>query len=307
MSDHLIIAPEVQRALAKDPASVVALESTLIAHGLPSARRMDTARGLEDAVRGEGAVPATIAILDGVMHVGLDEAGLRRVCADARKASLRDVSVALATGGVWATTVASTMAIATRAGIRVFATGGIGGVHRGAERSFDESADLVALAKYPVAVVCAGAKAVLDLPRTYERLETLGVPVIGVGTDELPAFYTARSGIVLDHRIDDPGVIATLLKARFDLLGEGGVLIVQPPPADVAQDPESIDVAIDATLAEAERKGIVGNAITPYLLAALDEATSGSAVATNVALVLNNARLAARIACADRMGTTGRS
>ncbi len=289
---------EVADAIA-DGRPVVALESTILAHGLPEARRLDTARALEDAVRSEGAVPATIAIIDRSMHVGLDEAALARVIAgDATKASLRDLAVAVATGGVWATTVASTMAVAARAGVRVFATGGIGGVHRDAAESFDESADLTALAELPVAVICAGAKSVLDLPRTMERLETLGVPVLGYGCDELPAFYHAHGRVPLRHRFDDPATIAAVLRARFDTLDEGGVLVVQPPPADRAQDPAIIGQRIEAALRDANAEGIRGAAVTPYLLAKLDEATGGDVVDTNVALVLENARLASKIAVA---------
>jgi len=289
---------EVADAIA-DGRPVVALESTILAHGLPEARRLDTARSLEDAVRSEGAVPATIAIIDRSMHVGLDEAALARVIAgDATKASLRDLAVAVATGGVWATTVASTMAVAARAGVRVFATGGIGGVHRDAAESFDESADLTALAELPVAVICAGAKSVLDLPRTMERLETLGVPVLGYGCDELPAFYHAHGRVPLRHRFDDPATIAAVLRARFDTLDEGGVLVVQPPPADRAQDPAIIGQRIEAALRDANAEGIRGAAVTPYLLAKLDEATGGDVVDTNVALVLENARLASKIAVA---------
>ncbi len=290
---------EIRAALA-DGRPVVALESTLLAHGLPPERRRVVAESLEATVRTEGAVPATLAILDGALRVGLDAEALDRIVdGHARKASLHDVAVAIATGGVWATTVATTMAIAARAGIRVFATGGIGGVHRGAERSFDESADLAALARFPVAVVSAGAKSVLDLPRTLERLETLGVPVIGVGTDELPAFYHGHSGLPLRHRIDALPELARVLSARFDQLHEGGVLVVQPPPAELAQDPERIEAEILAALARAEAEGVRGAAVTPHLLAALNRATGGDVVRTNVALVESNARLAARLAVAD--------
>jgi pseudouridine-5'-phosphate glycosidase len=293
----LAFAEEVEDAIA-ERRPIVALESTLLAHGLPRDRRGQVAAMLEAAVREEGAVPATIALIDGRAQVGLDAELLARVIAgDAEKASLRDLSVALVRRGVWATTVASTMAVAARAGIRIFATGGIGGVHREAERTFDESADLTALARYPVAVVCAGAKSVLDLPRTMERLETLGVPVIGYGTSEMPAFYHARSGLELRCRIDDPLQAAALMDAQLDRWGAGGLLFVQPPPE--AQDPAVVDRLIGEALAEAKARGIRGHAVTPFLLAKLDELSGGDVVRTNVALVESNARLASRIARAD--------
>ena len=261
---------EVEDAIA-ERRPLVALESTLLAHGLPPAERGRVAHLLEDAVRAEGAVPATIAILDGRFSIGLGAAALERVIeGSVEKASCRDLAVALVKGGVWATTVASTMAIAHRAGLRFFATGGIGGVHRGAELTFDESADLMALARYPVAVVCAGAKSVLDLPRTLERLETLGVPVIGFGTSELPAFYHGASGLRLEVRSDSEDEVARIALVRFDRLEEGGLLVVQPPPAAVAQAPERVDALIAAALARAERAQVRGRAVTPFLLAALE-------------------------------------
>ena len=303
----LRLAPAVDAALAAGE-PVVALESTLIAHGLPPARRLETANAIEAEVRANGAVPATIAIIDGEMLVGLDQAQLTRIAEEpVTKASLRDLAIAVGIGGVWATTVASTMAVAARAGIRVFATGGIGGVHRDAASSFDESADLAALARLPVAVVSAGAKAVLDLPRTMERLETLGVPVLGYMCDELPAFYHHASGVPLRHRFDDVASIADVLRARFDTLGEGGVLIVQPPPADRAQTPSVIDARIADALAKAKANGIRGAAVTPYLLAELDAATDGDVVDTNVALVLENAELAALVAVAYARRANGHS
>ncbi len=295
----LSLTDEVEDAIA-ERRPIVALESTLLAHGLPAGVREGVATQLEAAVRAEGAVPATIAVIDGRAHVGLaPELRARLIAGDVEKASLRDLSVALVKGGVWATTVASTMAIAARAGIRIFATGGIGGVHRGADRTFDESADLTALTRYPVAVVCAGAKAVLDLPRTLERLETLGVPVIGVGTSELPAFYHAQSGLAVRCRIDDPSEAAAIMDAQFDRWGAGGLLFVQPPPVTAAQDPAVVDWMITAALAEAEAEGVSGPAVTPFLLARLDRSSAGGVVRTNVALVEANARLAARIAAAD--------
>jgi pseudouridine-5'-phosphate glycosidase len=296
----LAFTEEVEDAIA-ERRPLVALESTLLAHGLPAAERLRVARQLEDAVRAEGATPATIAILDGRFAVGLDAGSLERVIAGgAEKASIRDLAAALVMGGVWATTVASTMAIARRAGIRLFATGGIGGVHRGAEQTFDESADLVALARYPVGVVCAGAKSVLDLPRTLERLETLGVPVIGFGTSELPAFYHGSSGLSVPVRLDAEADVARLLAVHFHRLEERGVLIAQPPPVALAQDPAKVAALIEAALRAADARGVRGREVTPFLLGELDRASGGDVVRTNVALVENNARLAARIAVAGR-------
>src|SRR5262245_4359537 len=293
------VTAEVADAL-RDLAPVVALESTLISHGLPEARRLQVARALEDAVRAEGAVPATIAVIDGQAHVGLDDRALSRLALDgAEKASIRDLPVAFGLGGVWSTTVAATMSIAARASIRVFATGGIGGVHRDAEKTYDESNDLLALAKYPVAVVSAGAKAVLDLPRTLERLETLGVPVIGYRTRELPAFYHAKSGLPLVCRVETPEEVARLMDAQFDRLDGAGLLVVQPPPEAHAQDPEVVRALVQGALERARAANIRGRSITPFLLNALDQASGGDFVDTNVALIENNARLAARIAIAD--------
>lgn len=298
MSAALKLLPEVAVAL-QEGRPVVALESTLLAHGLPQARRAEVAALLEDEVRAGGAVPATIAVIDKQLCVGLEPAQRARIIGGGvMKASVRDLPRALTLGGVWATTVAATMAIAAKAGIRLFATGGIGGVHRGAEKSYDESADLVALARYPVAVVSAGAKAVLDLPRTLERLETLGVPVVGVHTDELPAFYSRHSGVPLPDGPLQPDQVARLLHARFSLLGDGGVLVVQPPPAAAAADGEPVHQMIEEALAEAKDKKIRGRAVTPFLLGWLAERSAGSLVETNIALVQSNAQLAAQVACA---------
>jgi pseudouridine-5'-phosphate glycosidase len=246
------------------------------------------------------AAPRRRARVDGQFCAGLDEHTLSRVAFDgAEKASLRDLCVALGLGGTWSTTVAATMAIAARAGIRVFATGGIGGVHREAQSTFDESADLAALAQYPVLVVCAGAKAVLDLPKTMERLETLGVPVIGYRTSELPAFYHGKSGLSLVCRIDAAEEIARVMHAQLDRLSLGGLLVVQPPPAEFAQDPEVVRALIHGALERARSAGVHGRSVTPFLLSALDQASGGEFVDTNIALVEENARLAARIAVAD--------
>lgn len=290
---------EVEDAIA-ECRPLVALESTLLAHGLPEERRALVAHQLEDIVRAQGAVPATIALIDGRFCVGLGQAELDRVIGgDVKKASLRDLAVAAIQGGVWATTVASTMAVAHRAGIRVFATGGIGGVHRGADLSFDESADLTALARYQVTVVCAGAKSVLDLPKTLERLETLGVPVLGFGTDALPAFYHGQSGLPVTAQVDSPEVVAQMMGVHFDQLSEGGLLVAQPPPADQAQDPGVVDALITDALKAADVAGVRGREVTPFLLGALNKASGGDVVRTNVALVAHNTELAARIAVAD--------
>ncbi len=290
---------EVEDALAEGR-PLVALESTLLAHGLPAAERPKVATLLEAIVREHGATPATIAILDGKFHVGLDSVALERVIeGSATKASLRDLSVAVATGGVWATTVASTMAIAARAGIRVFATGGIGGVHRDVVHTYDESADLTALARYRLAVVCAGAKSILDLPRTVERLETLGVPIIGFQTNELPAFYHGRGGLPVTARVDTVEALAGIVSVQLDRLDAGGLLVVQAPPEAVAQDPVKVDVLIEAALQRAAAQGVRGRAVTPFLLSALDQASGGDVVRTNVALVAHNTGLAARLAVAE--------
>lgn len=295
----LAVSDEVAEGLAGGRA-VVALESTLLAHGLPKDRRTQVALSLEAIVRAEGAVPATIAIFDGRLRVGLDDAGLARlVDGRAAKASLWDIAPALALGGAWATTVASTAAIAYRAGVRWFATGGIGGVHRDAPSSYDESADLAALARFPVGVVSAGPKAVLDLPRTLERLETLGVPVVGFRTSSLPSFYHGQSGLSLPCSVDREEDVARIAIARFDGLSEGGLLVVRPPPDDVALEPARVERLMGEALEEAARAGIRGRDLTPFLLSALDHSSGGDVVRTNIALIEANARLAARIAVAD--------
>ena len=277
---------------------IVALESTLVAHGLPWPQNLEVARALEDAVRDEGATPATIAVLDGVPRVGLSADELERLAregASIAKAGAADLPVAIARGASAATTVSATCAIAAAAGIRVFATGGIGGVHRG--DALDVSSDLTTLARTPIAVVSAGAKAILDLPRTLETLETLGVLVLGFGCDEFPAFYTRSSGLRLEHRVDAPGDAARILAARGKL-GQGGVLIANPIPEADALDRAEIDAAIESALALAGERGVHGKPLTPFLLAELARATAGRSIAANRALALNNARVAARIAIA---------
>lgn len=277
---------------------IVALESTIITHGMPWPQNRDTAQLVQQDVRDAGAVPATIAVMDGVLRIGLEDGALDRLAQaeGVAKLSRADLAACIASGGMGATTVAATMIAAHHAGIAVFATGGIGGVHRGAEQSFDISADLQELARTPVAVVAAGAKAILDLPKTLEVLETLGVPVIAVGQDDLPAFWSRGSGLRAPLRLDTPEEIARAIHARAELGLDGGHLIANPVPA--ADEIPQADLApvIDAALREAEALNIAGKAVTPFLLQRIFEATEGRSLATNIALVRNNARLAARIA-----------
>jgi pseudouridine-5'-phosphate glycosidase len=277
---------------------VVALESALITHGFAPPANLDIARRMEAAVREQGATPATIAILDGQARVGLSDAELGRLADDraAPKVSLRDLPLILTEGGNGGTTVAATMHLAHRATIRVFATGGIGGVHRGHPE--DVSADLTALARIPIIVVCAGAKAVLDLPRTLEYLETQGVPVIGYGTDEFPAFYSRRSGLEVDARVETPEEIALMAQARAALGLSAALLVCVPVPAADELPAEEAEAAIAQAVAEAAASGVSGKALTPFLLARMVELTGGRARQTNEALLLNNARIAAQIAIA---------
>jgi pseudouridine-5'-phosphate glycosidase len=297
MNSLLSIAPEVSAALAAGR-PVVALESTIISHGMPYPQNLEMAQRVEGIIREEGAVPATIAVADGRIHVGLDEALLHRLATakDVAKLSRRDLAGILASGGLGATTVAATMIAAHLAGIRVFATGGIGGVHRGAETSFDVSADLDELARTPVAVVCAGAKSILDLPKTLEYLETRGVPVIGYGTDTLPAFFSRSSGLALALRRDTPEEVAALLDAQAALGFPAGAVIANPIPEAHALPEAEIDAAIASALADAGREGVGGKEVTPYLLARIVALTGGRSLTANIALVEHNARLGARIA-----------
>lgn len=291
----LRVAASVRSALtAGHP--VVALESTVIAHGLPRPTNLETARAIEDEVRSAGATPATIALADGAAVVGADDALITRLACedDVAKVSLRDLAPVLASRGLGATTVAATVEIAARAGIAVVSTGGIGGVHRGAQDTFDVSADLLALARNPVCVVCAGAKLVLDLAKTLEQLETLGVPVVGFGTDELPAFYVRSSGLRLAHRADDAASAAAIV--RYQQARGAGVVIAVPIPEQDALPRSEAEMQVASALARASREGVRGAALTPYLLAALGEATSGRSLAANVSLLRNNARVAASIA-----------
>jgi pseudouridine-5'-phosphate glycosidase len=296
----LVLAPEVAATLAGG-GPVVALESTIISHGMPYPKNLETARRVEAAIRAEGAVPATIAVLDGRIRVGLAAAELERLATarDLAKLSRRDLAVAVATGGSGATTVAATMIGAALAGIAVFATGGIGGVHRGGESSLDISADLEELARTPVAVVCAGAKAILDLRRTLEYLETRGVPVIGFGTDAFPAFYSRDSGLAVDRRADSAAEVAAIMAAARRLRLGGGLLVANPIPATHALPRAAVEAAITTALDDAERDAIRGKAVTPFLLARLESITGGASLAANVELVESNARVAAAIAVAD--------
>jgi pseudouridylate synthase len=299
LPEHLAVTPEVARAIAaRRP--VVALESTVISHGLPYPRNLDLARRMEETIRAGGAVPATVAILDGRIRVGLDDDDLERLATEpeVRKVSRRDMPIALATGKPGATTVAGTLIAAEIAGIRVFATGGIGGVHRGAETTMDISADLEEIARSPVAVVCAGAKAILDLPKTLEVLETRGVPVIGFGTDRFPAFYTADSGLPVDHAATDAHDVARILRAKWHLGLGGGVLVAVPIPAVAALSRAEVDAAIATALADAAAAGIVGKDVTPFLLKRMEALTAGRSVEANVALLTNNAAVAAAVAVA---------
>ena len=293
----LAVHPDIAAALAARRA-VVALESTVIAHGLPRPQNLEAARALEEEVRGLGSTPATIAIADGQAIVGADDALLVRLAEDSAvaKVSLRDLAPVLARRGLGATTVAATVEIAARAGIAVMATGGIGGVHRGGERSFDESADLEAIAKHPVCVVCAGAKLVLDLALTLERLETLGVPVIGYGTDELPAFYVRSSGLPVAHRVDD--ALAAARVAREQLGRGAGIVIAVPIAERDGLDRREAEAEVTRALAAAERQGVRGAALTPFLLAQVSDATGGRSLAANMSLLRGNARIAAQIALA---------
>jgi pseudouridylate synthase len=298
--DLLDLHPEVARALATGQ-PVVALESTLIAHGMPWPHNLQTGQRLEDEVRRHGAVPATIAVLGGRLKAGLSAPELEALArggAQIAKASRRDLALLVAQGADGATTVAATMVVAALAGIRVFATGGIGGVHRGAESSFDVSADLLELAQTPVAVVCAGAKSILDLGLTLEVLETHGVPVVGHGTDTLPAFYVRDSGFALQQRLDDAPSLARLLHAQWSLGLKAGVVIANPIPAAHEMPRARIEAAVEQALADAQAQGIHGKASTPFLLARVAELTGGDSLVSNIELVLNNARLAAQVAVA---------
>jgi pseudouridine-5'-phosphate glycosidase len=298
MNPYLDRSAEVAAAL-ESGRPVVALESTIISHGMPYPRNVETALAVEAAVRESGAVPATIAVLGGRLKAGLSEAeieALGKAGLSVLKASRRDLPSIVARGLDGATTVAATMIVAELAGIRVFATGGIGGVHRGAETSFDISADLEELSRTSVAVVCAGAKSILDLPKTLEYLETKGVPVVGYGTDEFPAFYTSHSGLELEERADTPGELAALIAAKWSLGLTGGVVVANPIPKAMSMPEKLIDEAIAEALAAMRAAGVKGKEVTPFLLAKVKELTGGDSLESNIALVLNNARLASKLA-----------
>jgi pseudouridine-5'-phosphate glycosidase len=297
MTIDIAYSPEVAEARASG-APLVALESTIITHGMPFPQNVETARAVEAAVREAGAVPATIAVMSGRLHVGLQEAELDALAQARRVAKLSraDLAVCLARGGTGATTVAATMIAAARAGIAVFATGGIGGVHRGAEQSFDISADLAELAQTPVTVVAAGAKAILDLPKTLEVLETYGVPVIAYGQDDFPAFWSRSSGLPAPLRMDTPAQIAAAHSMRAALGLPGGQLVANPIPAADEISRDTLAPLILRAQADAAAAGITGKGVTPYLLQRLYELTGGASLTANIALVLNNARLGAAIA-----------
>ena len=299
---------EVERALCGGH-PVVALESTILCHGLPFPANLETHRAAEEAVRREGAVPALVSVVDGVPRAGFSPAeveSLARAGRSVRKATTRDLGLLAARRESGATTVAATMAIASAAGIRVFATGGIGGVHRGVAQTFDVSADLLELSRTRVAVVASGAKAVLDLPKTLEALETLGVPVLGFGTSEFPAFWIRGSGLPLEVCCDDAREVARVVLAHWSWPGAGGVLVANPVPMEAALAKEDVDEAIERSLAAAQAAGVTGKAVTPYLLARLAEETGGRTLAANRALVVSNAAVAARIAVALVPGSTRR-
>ncbi len=295
--DVLRISEEIAEAL-RTGKPVVALETTIVSHGMPYPENVETARLLERTVRENGAVPATIAILGGKVHVGITEDELEFLAtSDAIiKASRRDLPVVFAKGLHAATTVATTMICANMAGIRIFATGGVGGVHRGAQRTFDISADLQELGRTNVAVISAGSKSILDLPLTREYLETLGVPVLGYGTDELPAFYTRESGLSVDFRVDSPEEAAAVLHAKWDNSLDGGVMITNPIPKEYALDKAYIDAMIEEAVSNAREQGIEGKEVTPFLLDRVKELSGGRSLKANIELVRNNAAVAARIA-----------
>jgi pseudouridylate synthase len=290
---------EVAEALATGR-PVVALESTIITHGMPYPDNLAMARGVEDVIRTEGAVPATIAVIAGRLKAGLDAGDLERLgeAAGVVKASSRDLATVMVRGQSAGTTVSATMRIAEIAGIAIFATGGVGGVHRGAGETFDISADLIELGRTPTAVVCAGVKAILDIPKTLEVLETQRVPVIGYGTDDFPAFYSRRSGERLDQRVDTPEELARVIRLHR-MLGSGtGLMVANPIPEAEALDGDDIDQAVDRAVAEAASRGIAGKPVTPFLLARINEITAGRSLRANIVLVLNNAAVAARAAVA---------
>lgn len=299
MSDApLIVSPEVADALSSGT-PVVALESTIISHGLPRDEALEAARDFESLVRGHGAVPATIAVLDGHMRVGLDDDSLARLVEeDLPKLSMRDLPIVLARGGSGSTTVASTSFIADLAGVRVFATGGLGGVHRGAAQTWDESADLKTLSDVPITVVSAGVKSILDIPATLERLESFGIPVIGYGTAEFPGFWLSSSGYRLDWSVPDAAAVAAVMESREQLEMCEGIVVANPLPVDQQLDPDLHDRALTEALRRAEEKQVEGKDVTPFLLSSIVELTEGKSLEVNLRIVENNIRVAADIAVA---------
>ncbi len=298
MNKYLDLSPEVAKAL-NEGKPVVALESTIISHGMPYPQNVETALRVEQTIRENGAVPATIAIIGGRLKAGLTAEEIEYLGKKGRsvaKASRRDLPILVSKKQDGATTVTTTMIIASMAGIRVFATGGIGGVHRGAQTTMDISADLEELAKTPVMVICAGAKSILDLGLTLEYLETKGVPVIGYGTDELPAFYTRHSGFKIDYRIDTPQELASAFRTKMEMNLQGGMLVTNPIPEEYSMDPQRINAAIDQAIAECNAKGIKGKDTTPFLLERIKDITGGDSLESNIQLLLNNATLAAKTA-----------
>jgi len=297
MEDRIRLHPEVAAAL-NEGRPVVALESSLIAHGLPYPHNLEAARRVEETVRQAGVVPATVAILEGKICVGLTAEELEQAASPGRlsKVSRRDIPLVVARGGYGGTTVAASIWVAERVGIAVFSTGGIGGVHRGAPQSFDISSDLPALAQTNVIVVCAGAKSVLDIGLTLEQLETWGVPVLGYGTAEFPAFFSRHSGFPVDLRVETPQEVAEIARAKWELGMRGAVVVGVPIPPEAGMDFQEMEKVIQQAVHEAQREGIHGRALTPYLLAAVERATEGRSVQANTALLVNNARVAAQIA-----------
>lgn len=297
LEKYLHIHPEVKRALSEGQ-PVVALESTIISHGMPYPKNIEMAKNVSKIIRENGAIPATIAIIDGVLKVGLttEEIEFLGTSKDVLKASRRDLPFIISKKLNGATTVATTMILANLAGVKVFATGGIGGVHRGAQETFDISADLQELANTNVAVVCAGAKSILDIGLTLEYLETNGVPVVGFGTEEFPAFYTRKSGFGVDYKVDSSMEVANALKAKWDLDLKGGMVIGNPIPKEFEMDYDTINSAIESALKEANENNITGKKVTPFLLDKVKTITAGKSLDANIELVYNNAKVAAQIA-----------
>jgi pseudouridine-5'-phosphate glycosidase len=295
---HFRYSEEVRSALSRG-GGVVALETSVVAQGLPHPHNLEAARACEEAVRRAGATPAAIALVDGEVHVGLEPEVLRRLASGEKgllKVGSRDLPMALARKRTGGTTVSATCELAARAGIRVFATGGIGGVHRGAADHFDISQDLWALSRFPVAVVCAGAKSILDLPKTLEVLETLAVPVVGVGTDVFPSFFSRSSGLKLEHSVDTVEQAAELVRVRFEVLSQGGMLFAVPPPEGSALPNSEVELHIASALRAAGEQGIQGKAVTPFLLSELVRRTGGKTLRANIDLLVNNARFAGQLA-----------